>query len=102
MVSLRLIYQVGLRFSLTGSGLEKLALESMPLRLLRRGDAAEIDQVIGQPEQVHRLQELGLRAGVAVEMVQPGSTCIVRIQNQKLCVRDADLFSVLVRLRGTT
>jgi Fe2+ transport system protein FeoA len=73
----------------------------MPLHLMRPGEFAEIDQLVGQAEQVHRLQELGLRAGVAVEMVQPGSTCIVRPQNQKLCVRDADLFRIFVRPRDT-
>jgi ferrous iron transport protein A len=70
--------------------------ELMPLRLMRRGEVAEIGQLIGQREQVHRLEELGLRAGVAVEMVQPGTPCIVRIGRERLCFRDNETLNVLV------
>ncbi|MDA1050885.1 MAG: FeoA family protein [Planctomycetota bacterium] len=71
--------------------------ELLPLNLLVRGQHALIEHLVGQSEQVHRLEELGLRAGVPVEMLEPGIPCIVRIADQKLCFRDADLFSVMVR-----
>ncbi|MEO8495072.1 MAG: FeoA domain-containing protein [Planctomycetota bacterium] len=71
--------------------------ELLPLNMLARGQCASIEQLFGQPEQVHRLEELGLRAGVAIEMLQPGTPCIVRVADQKLCFRNADLFSVIVR-----
>ena len=71
--------------------------ELVPLNLLTRGQCALIEQLVGQSEQVHRLEELGLRAGVAIEMVEPGTPCIVRVADQKFCFRDADLFNVIVR-----
>lgn len=71
--------------------------ELLPLNLLSRGQCAQIERLVGQAEQVHRLEELGLRAGVSIEMLQPGTPCIVRVADQKLCFRDADLFNIIVR-----
>ena len=71
--------------------------ELVPLNMLARGQFALIEQLVGHLDQVHRLEELGLRTGVAVEMLQPGTPCIVRLADQKLCFRDADLLNVLVR-----
>ncbi|HUG71651.1 MAG TPA: FeoA family protein [Pirellulaceae bacterium] len=71
--------------------------ELVPLNMLLRGQCALIEQLVGQAELVHRLEELGLRVGIPIEMLQPGSPCIVRVADQKLCFRDADLFSVIVR-----
>ncbi len=71
--------------------------ESIPLSLLKTGCTALVDQVLGRPEQIHRLEELGLRGGAAIEMVQPGSPCIIRLAGHKLCFRADELLSVLVR-----
>lgn len=71
--------------------------ELLPLNLLSRGQCALVEQLVGDSDQVHRLKELGLRAGTPVEMLQPGTPCIVRIADQTLCFRDADLFNVIVR-----
>ena len=54
-------------------------------------------QVSGRLEEIHRLEELGLRGGVAIEMVQSGSPCIIRLAGQKLCIRADELVSVMVR-----
>jgi Fe2+ transport system protein FeoA len=62
------------------------------------GEVANVAEILGRPEQVHRLQELGLRRGVLIEMVQPGSPCIIRFGGQKLCFRGDELMSVLVRV----
>lgn len=71
--------------------------ELVPLNLLRAGQFAQVDQVLGQPDVVHRLEELGLRGGASVEMVQSGSPCIIRLRGHKLCLRADELVSVLVR-----
>jgi Fe2+ transport system protein FeoA len=73
------------------------AEELIPLRLLARGQSAEIGELIGQPDQVQRLRELGLRSGAQIEMVQPGSPCIVRLEAQRICFRESDLIGILVR-----
>jgi Fe2+ transport system protein FeoA len=71
--------------------------ELIPLGLLNRGQLGEIGQLVGDVGDVHRLSELGLRQGVRVRMVQPGSPCIVQLEGQRLCFRDGDSLSVFVR-----
>jgi len=79
--------------------------EIVPLSTLYPGQSAEVRQVVGQSEQVRRLEELGLRHGVQLEMVRHGTPCIVRIGGQsqsgscgdsKLCFRQSDLLQVMV------
>jgi Fe2+ transport system protein FeoA len=74
-----------------------LAYELLPLALVSPGQTAAVGQLIGRPDEIHRLEELGLRGGAAVEMVQSGSPCIIRLAGHKLCFRADELLSVLVR-----
>jgi ferrous iron transport protein A len=54
--------------------------------------------VTGPSDSVHRLEEMGFRRGVAIEVIRSGSPCIVRIDGRhRLCLRDDSLASVLVR-----
>lgn len=69
----------------------------IPLNLLNPGQSADVGQVTGHPEQVHRLEELGIRGGATIEMVQSGSPCIIRLAGRKLCFRTDELLRVLVR-----
>lgn len=69
----------------------------IPLSSLTAGECAHIDQITGRRDEVHRLEELGLRGGAMIEMVQSGSPCIIRLAGQKLCFRADELLSVLVR-----
>lgn len=72
----------------------------IPLHTLCAGQSAIIRQLLGKPDDVRRLEELGLRAGETVEMVNPGSPCIIRLAGAKLCFRGAELFQVLVTPPG--
>ena len=45
----------------------------------------------------HFRQQLGMRVGTTVEMLQAGSPCIVKLNGTKLCFRACDATSVLVR-----
>ena len=69
----------------------------VPLHLLSPGQSADIGHVWGAPDAIHRLEELGLRGGATVEMVQNGSPCIIRLAGQKLCFRADDMVRVFVR-----
>jgi ferrous iron transport protein A len=69
------------------------------LRSLRCGQVADICQIAGPPEQVRRLEELGLRRGARIELVRGGSPCIVRVDGATFCFRNDDLLSVLVAPR---
>ena len=71
----------------------------MPISSLLSGQIAEVRQIVGRPEQVRRMEELGVREGVALEMVRAGTPCIVRVGATKLCFRDGDMCSVLVAAR---
>ena len=68
-----------------------------PMHLLAPGQSADVGHVAGSPETVHRLEELGLRGGATIEMVQNGSPCIIRLAGQKLCFRAEELVHVMVR-----
>jgi len=70
----------------------------LPLQLLPSGKRARIDQLVGHDDEVHRLQELGMRVGTHVEMIQAGSPCIVRLDGARLAFRDNEGFRVLVHL----
>ncbi len=73
--------------------------ELLPLQLLTPGQSGCIDQLVGDVDSVHRLHEMGLRVGDPIEMLQSGSPCIVRLRGHKLCIRDGNLFQVLVRMK---
>jgi len=72
--------------------------DTFPLQLLASGQRARIDQLVGRPEEIHRLQELGMHVGKPVEVLQGGSTCIVKLDGTRLAFRDHEGMRVLVRL----
>ena len=76
--------------------------EWVPLQLLGAGQAGQISEVVGQPEEVQRLRELGFRNGADVQMVTPGLPCVVRLGDQRLCLRCQDGVCVLVAPRTQT
>jgi Fe2+ transport system protein FeoA len=47
---------------------------------------------------VHRLREMGLCDGAPVQMIRPGSPCIIRLRGQRLGFRSDDLACVMVRV----
>lgn len=71
--------------------------ELIPLHCLYAGQSAFVEEVLGNSCDVQRLHEIGLCRGAAVEMVQPGSPCVIRLGGNKLCLRHDDLTSVMVR-----
>lgn len=76
-------------------------MHSIPITQLRPGEIADVAQVVGSPEQVRRLEELGFRDGVRLEIVRGGSPCIVRIGETRLCFRHDELIRVFVTPRKT-
>ncbi len=70
----------------------------LPLNLLRPGCKAAIDLISGDPDEVQRMEELGLQAGSEIEVLQQGCPCIVRCRGVKYCLRGNDCNCVWVRL----
>jgi ferrous iron transport protein A len=69
----------------------------IPLCRLPAGHFAEIVDILGNPDHVHRLNEFGLRGGTKIEMFRPGNPCIIRLAGNKVCLRSDDRLNVLVR-----
>lgn len=70
----------------------------VPLEFLKPGESGRICEIDGQHELVTRLAEMGLRQGVPVRMVRPGSPCIVAIENHRMSFRGGDAASILVEI----
>jgi Fe2+ transport system protein FeoA len=68
----------------------------VPLHHLPNGDSARVMHILGCPEQVQRVKEMGICDGAEIEMVRSGTPCIIRAGSQTLCVRGNDLLTVLV------
>lgn len=69
---------------------------ALPIQYLRPGQIGVVAHVLGAPDRVQRLKELGLREGAPLEMVTDGDACIVRLNGHKLCLRADDFMQVLV------
>ena len=69
---------------------------AIPLGQLPVGRSAHIRRLLGQPDDVHRLEEFGLRGGIRVEMFRAGRPCIVRVGGNKICLRADDSLHVMV------
>jgi ferrous iron transport protein A len=70
----------------------------LPLELLRSGDWAEVADVTGEPAWVCRMAELGLRAGCRIQVLQPGSPCLLRVGNGRLSLRTDQGVQILVHV----
>jgi len=70
--------------------------KSIPLSDLGVGQSAFVGRISGQADQVHRLEEFGLRGGARIEMFRRGNPCILRMAGNKICFRPDDLLRVLV------
>ncbi len=86
------------------SGFAAMAVERshlIPLTLLRAGQKGRVDGMHGNSEAVHRLREMGLHDGALVQMIRPGSPCIIRLRGQRLGFRMDDVAHVLVNVGAT-
>lgn len=71
-------------------------LTRIPLQELRSGQPANISCVSGNPQDVARLAEMGLRCGTQVCAVRGGNTCILQIEGHRMCVRTSKDLAILV------
>ncbi len=69
----------------------------LPLEYLASGEWADVAEVCGEPGWVCRLAELGVRTGCRVQVLQPGSPCLLQVGGCRLSLRSADASSILVR-----
>jgi Fe2+ transport system protein FeoA len=74
----------------------KPPFDLLPLHLLPAGCSARVAELVGNLDQVHRLEEMGLRRGAVVKMLQPGTPCVVHLEGSRLCFRHSEVVGVLV------
>jgi Fe2+ transport system protein FeoA len=74
---------------------------SLPISALRRGEVADVVQLVGSPEHIRRMEELGLREGARLEVICAGSPCIVRVGGATLCFREEEMLRLFVTPRKT-
>ena len=75
-----------------------MALDNLlPLEMLQAGEWADVEDVSGEPEWVGRMAELGVRNGCRLQVLQPGSPCMLQIGGCRLCLRGECLMQILVR-----
>lgn len=70
----------------------------LPMQWLQPGETGCILEIGGETNLIRRLDEMGLRTGVEVRMVQPGLPCIVALDEQRLSFRGADDAVVMVEV----
>lgn len=70
----------------------------IPLEMLQAGERGCIADLDGRDEFVHRLEEMGLRPGVMIEMVRPGMPCILGVNHHRLSFRPEDSTTILVEV----
>jgi Fe2+ transport system protein FeoA len=71
-------------------------LPLVPLDAMQVGEIGFVAEVDGPAVAVNRLQELGLRVGQRVRMVQPGPPHIVQFGETRLCLRPEPDVLVLI------
>ena len=69
----------------------------LPVELLRPGEWAEVAEVTGEPAWVGRMAELGVRAGSRLQVLQPGSPCLLQVAGSRLSLRGDLAMQILVR-----
>ena len=70
----------------------------IPLEFLSVGERGRIYNLDGDRGLVDRLAEMGIRQGVEIHMVSPGSPCIVAFDNHRFSFRCDEAASVLVEV----
>ena len=69
----------------------------LPLELLRSGEWADVAEVMGEPAWIGRMAELGIRAGSRLQVLQPGSPCLLQVGGARLSLRAEMAMQIFVR-----
>jgi ferrous iron transport protein A len=71
--------------------------ELLPVEMLSSGVWADVAEVQGETSWVSRMAELGVRAGSRLQMLQPGSPCLLEVGGSRLSLRADLAMQILVR-----
>lgn len=68
----------------------------VPLQLMSRGETGRVSDIDGDESWVARLHEMGFRVGSVVRMLQPGSPCLVALDDQRFTFRGDEEALILI------
>lgn len=71
-------------------------MDYYPLELLSDGEHARIVEVCGDSVQVHRLAEIGIRAGSLLHMIRTGEPHLLAVDGRRMSVRLSDEVDIFV------
>jgi ferrous iron transport protein A len=69
----------------------------LPVEMLAPGEWADVAEICGDSTWVGRMAELGVRSGCRLQVIQPGTPCLLNVGGCRLCLRSEDCMRVLVR-----
>jgi len=70
--------------------------QNIPLRCLNNNCSATITKLCGEESCVHRLEEMGISSGCRITMICNTDPCLLKINNQKICLRVDKLTEIFV------
>jgi Fe2+ transport system protein FeoA len=68
--------------------------------MLRAGEFGRVEEITGETAWVRRLAEMGLREGCKLQVLQPGSTCLLNVDGCRLCIRGHESSQILVQIQS--
>ena len=74
--------------------------EIVPVELLNEHQDGRIVEIVGPTDWQHRLEEMGLREGQLVRLIQRGEPFILAIQNHRLSLRCEPGTMILVEIES--
>ncbi|GIW98446.1 MAG: hypothetical protein KatS3mg111_1779 [Pirellulaceae bacterium] len=77
---------------------------ALPLVQLRAEEAACVVELVGAPDEVRRLAEMGLSVGATIRMIRPGAPCLLAVGDtgaKRLSLRLSGEVDILVAPRPT-
>ena len=72
----------------------------VPLDMLKTGEWACVAEISGDAAWVNRLAEMGFREGCKLQVLQPGSTCLLKVADCRLCIRSHESSQILVQVQA--
>lgn len=74
----------------------------LPIHILRSNERARVVDLFGDSSTLHRLDEMGLNVGSEIQMVRPGSPCIIAMAGKRLSLRLEEGTDILVEVVSAT
>ncbi len=68
----------------------------IPVEYLSQDSLGVVVDVAGEGQNIHRLEEMGIRNGCRIRMLCPGETCLLAIDGKKMCVRLGSVAEIMV------